>query len=251
VPVDSRAISPPKKLRIPPAVTRARKARQVVVSDDENDREECNESSQLTALGDEVEEAEYDDDDEYLEKPEAKVGSESSKQKGGTRTQAQARTKSGKFAKGKAGGRKGEEKAKKEKEIKVKDERKHMPVPRQPEAGTGKRKSKGEDAEIPSPLGDATAPHTPEKEPTSPPKKRKLPTIKKNKPLRSTDELTQSAATKAPPTITKFNPTRGVSPIIPPVRKPPGNLPAELDLRNPALYAELFKTVSDINVTSS
>jgi hypothetical protein len=79
-----------------------------------------------------------------------------------------------------------------------------------------------------------------------PPKKRKLPTIKKNKPPLQTEDSNPvapapAASTEKPPPPTVPENFADTSPLSNPLRKPPPK--NEFDLRNPAQYAELFKSV--------
>ena len=124
--------------------------------------------------------------------------------------------------------------------------------------GAGKRsrpKAKGEDdgagESVPTPDTSSINPiHSPPsaKDEAPPPKKRKLPTIKKNKSAASAGPVTPSTASTvakpAPPPAPK-----GGSSILDgsllPARKPTASTgPADFDLRNQDVYNALFKNVS-------
>jgi hypothetical protein len=214
-----------------PATARSRTSRTIISSSEDADFDD----TPLEAPGD-------DGDDDFIEP-------EKQRQKPGTSASGKSKATAKGQGKGKITipgaskgvGAKGKGKAGKEKEAKgitMKDERKVQPAPLE------------RDAPPPDDVGQASGPPAPVeavKEVTPPPKKRKLPPIRKNKPPAQNDaptETTQDAPPQpakppaAPPKVAE-----AANPILPPIRKSSATAAAELDLRNPTLYAELFRNV--------
>lgn len=132
-----------------------------------------------------------------------------------------------------------------EKNITVKDERKLVPS-REGSTAATKRGVSADDAD-----DDEYATKVDSAEPAAPPpKKRKLPPMKKNKPSTGTSTPTPAAMPKLPPKPTP-NEDKGLDGLALPVsgaRKPAATANnADFDLRDKSVYASLFMKVSGMS----
>ncbi|KAG2157102.1 hypothetical protein DEU56DRAFT_905775 [Suillus clintonianus] len=233
-----------KHIKRADSATAAKKKRQPVFSSDAEDAE--------------VDIDDLMDEDDFLDEPfpdieEEEFEPEAAPKRGGkakASSSAKPKTTKVKLVLGKGGKAKGGKEKEKEKEIMIKDERK-IPPPGTPSVSTS--------VTAQSQISELFADDEPSVHPPSvvdpavasdqsalpPPelKKRKLPTIKKNKPSASTATSAQSqsaaASSKAPPS------TDDISKISAPAlsqRKAAGLMgAADFDLRDKSVYAELFK----------
>lgn len=155
-----------------------------------------------------------------------------------------------KGSKGKAGKDKD-----KEKEIMIKDERK-LATPGSPLPSASQTQASDlfaeDESSVPPPSAvepSAVADHS-TLPPSEPAKKRKLPTIKKNKPAASGATSTPSQSTTAPskPPLASDDMTKIVAPSNQ-QRKPAALMGAtDFDLRDKSVYAELFKGVRRLDI---
>lgn len=201
--------------------------RQVVYSDDEDEEEYVEERSYSKGR---YEEDEVDAEEEYEPEPAVRSSSKAGKSKG---------------VNGKGG--KGKSLKVEEKEVFVRDERKFVPAgTRSPSpSSTGTKRARTEEQE--QPVVDAAVPigvkveADKAKESTLPAfKKRKLPTIKKNKPPGTANGSTgpSTPVTRPPPE----KPAESERLPLPAVRKAAAMAPnADFDLRDASVYASLFQ----------
>jgi hypothetical protein len=215
--------------------TPKKKRSKVVISDESEDFDPVDDES-------EAEVPMEDDDDEYMSEPKS-----TSKRGAGTK---------GKATKGGKGKKKPEPK-----EITARDERKRpIQDSTEPAGAPAAKRARTKPAQKPGAdvvvdiMGDTPAGTPPPREDATPaPAKKKLPPIKKNKPLTGASAASVPAASGAG-TSTPSIPAKPVplspeeSKLPPPVvgagaRKATLPFSTDVDLSNPTMYAQLFKSV--------
>ncbi|THH31138.1 hypothetical protein EUX98_g3049 [Antrodiella citrinella] len=199
----------------------------------------------------------YSDDDEdeqeYVEEPTYSRGRKDEEEEEddlmdfGPEPPKRSASKKGKSAAGTKGG-KGKAAKSDEKEMLVRDDRKYVPGTRSPSPSsqgmsTKRAHTEEVDVEEEQPVVDSSTAKVEadkEKEPLPGFKKRKLPTIKKNKPPGASNSLTGPSTPAVRPSPQKPNePERLPLPVL---KKPASVAPnADFDLRDASVYASLFQ----------